>query len=426
MPLFPFDLGELARRMATLGIEPEHVQQAIQPQAQKASWFSDLFAPMPTNESFPNARKAIDDFNNDPQIPGMGFLDRGSGQPAITPALNPPPALNHSLGQLMFPQGPPMSAMLGPEQGPPQDAMLGPQQGPPIGAMMEPQQQEPMPLLGAGGMPNPPDFTKGDAYSQFMQTVKDGGLTNPYGLAAVAATGSRESGWNPTRIAGSWNDPSESGVNGRSGGALSWRDARFDNLQRFAQENGLDPKAADTQAKFFLAEDPTLVQRLNSAKDAADAQNMMNQAWAFAGYDRADSPETKARFAAADKFAADFQAGKSGSPIGESGADSSSSSVSSSTSTSPTGADSATHGMTPTGRAPLSKRLGEMFKGLKAPENQKPKPPTGTAPPPQQGSFRPDPQSLQLILQMLGSGGGGTPQVGPTLGQLIGGDTRRR
>lgn len=124
--------------------------------------------------------------------------------------------------------------------------------------------------------------------SRFMGTVQSGGLTNPYGLAAVYSTGKHESGWAPKNVWGEWGDPSESGKPGRAGGALSWRAERLDNLRSFATARGDDPRrpTVETQAEFFLNEDPSLIDALQNADSDVEAQRIMNNAWRFAGYDK--------------------------------------------------------------------------------------------------------------------------------------------
>ncbi|MDY8111127.1 hypothetical protein U0C82_18560 [Fulvimarina sp. 2208YS6-2-32] len=127
-----------------------------------------------------------------------------------------------------------------------------------------------------------------DIYERFIGTVQNAGLTNPYGLAAVAATGKHESGYSPGNAYGTWNDPSERGQAGTSGGILSWRAERLDGLRNFASAQGDNPNrpSPETQALYFAQEDPGLIERLNNASSVDEAQNAMNGAWRFAGYDR--------------------------------------------------------------------------------------------------------------------------------------------
>ncbi|NKJ03476.1 phage tail tip lysozyme [Rhizobium sp. SG741] len=141
----------------------------------------------------------------------------------------------------------------------------------------------PAPVQGsvATGTPN-------EIQNQFIGTVRSGGLTNPYGLAAVAATGRAESSWDPSKVNAAWADPSQSGQAGTAGGILSWRNERLANLRNFAQSQGADASniSPELQAKFFLQEDPTLIQRLNAAKSPQEAASIMANAWKFAGYDQ--------------------------------------------------------------------------------------------------------------------------------------------
>lgn len=120
-----------------------------------------------------------------------------------------------------------------------------------------------------------------------MRTVKTK-VSNPFGLATIASTGQAESSSSPKRANGSWSDPSQSGKQGTSGGIMSWRDARLQNLYNFAAARGEQPGAISpqTQAEFFLQEDPRLIARLNAAKSVEEAQRLMNNAWRFAGYDQ--------------------------------------------------------------------------------------------------------------------------------------------
>lgn len=136
--------------------------------------------------------------------------------------------------------------------------------------------------------PAPSSLNQNEIYSGFIDTVKTGGLDNPYGLAAVAATGKAESGWSPENANRTWSDPSESGQPGTAGGIMSWRGPRLKAMQAFARKAGEDPSniSPQTQAKFFLSENPSLVQALDNAKSVDEAQKLMNNAWAFAGYNR--------------------------------------------------------------------------------------------------------------------------------------------
>lgn len=138
---------------------------------------------------------------------------------------------------------------------------------------------------------------------RFLGTAREAGLTNPYGLAALGATGQRESSWSPDRVNASWSDPSESGQAGTSGGALSWRGPRLAALQSFARQNGEQGNGSpETQARFFAQEDPKLIAALQSAKSPDEAIGLMNNAWRFAGYDRPGG-EAGARVAAARSWA---------------------------------------------------------------------------------------------------------------------------
>lgn len=150
----------------------------------------------------------------------------------------------------------------------------------------------------------------GNIYDDFIGGVKAAGLTNPYGLAAVAATGQAESGWSPQNANRSWSDPSQSGQAGTAGGVMSWRNERLNNLYSFARQRGEQPGSISpaTQAAFFVQEDPSLIQALNGAKSAEEAQRLMNNAWKFAGYDKPGG-ETARRMGLASSYLPRFQGG---------------------------------------------------------------------------------------------------------------------
>ena len=141
---------------------------------------------------------------------------------------------------------------------------------------------------------------QGDTYRPFIDTVRSGGLTNPYGLAAVASTGRAESGWSAANANRTWSDPSESGQPGTAGGIMSWRGPRY---QALAATGDLSPEG---QAKFFLQENPQLIQALNSAKSVEEAQQLMNNAWQFAGYNRPGGESARRLAMAKNYFATEF------------------------------------------------------------------------------------------------------------------------
>ena len=127
-----------------------------------------------------------------------------------------------------------------------------------------------------------------------MNTVKSGGLTNPYGLAAVAATGQAETSWSPGRLTTAWND-----LGKPSGGAMSWRAERLQAMRNFTR--GAD-NPAEAQARFFLNEDPALIERLNQARSPEEANALMARAWRYKGYD--GGPEFAKREALTKQYAA--------------------------------------------------------------------------------------------------------------------------
>lgn len=152
-----------------------------------------------------------------------------------------------------------------------------------------------------GASAAPLDMSGNEVFSGFMDTVKQG-VQNPYALAAIAATGKAESGFDPKNATRTWSDPSESGQPGTAGGIMSWRGPRY---QALAATGDLSPQG---QANFFLSENPKLITALNSAKSVEEAQSLMNNAWQFAGYNRPGG-EAANRLAAAQSFLPAFQGG---------------------------------------------------------------------------------------------------------------------
>lgn len=147
-------------------------------------------------------------------------------------------------------------------------------------------------FAGGGATMAMPSSGSREIENQFVGALKDGGLTNPFGLAAAAAYANRESKYSPKNITGSWADPSESGQAGTSGGILSWRDDRLNKMRAFTA--GAD-NPVTAQAKFFLTEDPNLTLALQNAKSPEEANDLMAQAWKFAGYNRTGGGEYQAR-----------------------------------------------------------------------------------------------------------------------------------
>lgn len=141
---------------------------------------------------------------------------------------------------------------------------------------------------------------QGDTYRPFIDTVRAGGLTNPYGLAAVASTGKAESGWSAANANRTWSDPSESGQPGTAGGIMSWRGPRY---QALAATGDLSPEG---QARFFLQENPQLIQALNNAGSVEEAQRLMDRAWAYAGHDRPGGEAARRMAMAKSYYASEF------------------------------------------------------------------------------------------------------------------------
>ena len=155
-------------------------------------------------------------------------------------------------------------------------------------------------FAGGGSAPMRVPGSGGEIETKFVDALKTGGLTNPYGLAAMAAYAGRESGYKGSNITGSWSDPSESGQPGTSGGILSWRGDRFANMRRLTA-GAADPVTA--QAKFALTENPELTLALQRAKSPEEANALMAQAWRFAGWNR-EGGENAARLASTRAYVA--------------------------------------------------------------------------------------------------------------------------
>ena len=158
-------------------------------------------------------------------------------------------------------------------------------------------------MAGGGQAMTMPAGDSGAIQGRFTDALKAGGLTNPYGLAAMTAYAQHESRYSPKNIGGTWSDPSERGVAGTSGGILSWRNERLSSMQK-ATAGAQDPVTA--QAKFALTENPELTLALQNAKSPEEANALMAQAWKFAGYDRPGGGEYANRLATTQAYASKF------------------------------------------------------------------------------------------------------------------------
>ncbi len=159
-------------------------------------------------------------------------------------------------------------------------------------------------------LPSAPKAGNQQVYDPFMNTVRTGfdgpngrvAITNPNALAAIASTGIHESGFAPNNAYGDWQD----GKN-RAGGIMSWNGDRLANLRSFVkQQGGSGNGTAQQQAQFFLQEDPGLIDRLNKARSPQEAQQIMNNAWAFKGYNQPGNKEAAARIRQAVALAPQF------------------------------------------------------------------------------------------------------------------------
>lgn len=116
------------------------------------------------------------------------------------------------------------------------------------------------------------------------------GVTSKLGQAGIVSGALQESGLNPTRISGVPGENSQ--------GIFQWNPAsnvqRLQDLKAYAQQNGLDYLAYDTQVKFFVYESrkyPNLVSELNRAKTAFEAANAFDRNYTISG-DRNAGPNS--------------------------------------------------------------------------------------------------------------------------------------
>jgi hypothetical protein len=183
-------------------------------------------------------------------------------------------------------------------------------QAPGATAQAEPMDYPSQRVAQAHATPQP---AGGDVFNAFMEPVKQK-IQNPYALAAIASTGQAESGFDPGNVARTWSDPSQSGEPGTAGGIMSWRGDRLASLQKFGGGN-MDP---ETQAQFFLQENPRLIQALSQAGSVEEAQQLMNNAWRFAGYDQ-QGGEAARRLQTAQGMLGQFQGGQPQQQMAKSG-----------------------------------------------------------------------------------------------------------
>ena len=152
---------------------------------------------------------------------------------------------------------------------------------------------------------------QGDAAAiqdNFLSAVKWARVTpTPTGLRRWLRMAFTRAASIPQRRAGTWSDPSESGGPGTSGGIMSWRNERLQNLQRFAADRGESPTniSPETQALFLKQEDPERFAALQAARTPEEAHDIMRNGWRFAGYDRAGG-ECGSRLATTRRYAATF------------------------------------------------------------------------------------------------------------------------
>lgn len=134
--------------------------------------------------------------------------------------------------------------------------------------------------------------------AEFVSAVRKRGVTNPIALAAVTAYGQRETGYRPELASASWDD-----LGKPSGGIMSWRDDRLNNMRN---HTGGD-FSGEAQADFFVNENPQLIAALNNARTPDEANALMARAWRFKGYDDPNNSEFQARLALTRRYAKQFE-----------------------------------------------------------------------------------------------------------------------
>lgn len=292
---------------------------------------------------------------------------------------------------------------------------IGQQYGPPQGEFGK------VPSGNVGGAQGTaPNLTGNAIYDGFMGAVRQK-VTNPYGLAAIAATGKSESGFNAKNALGTWND-----VGAPAGGVMSWRADRLKAMQEFVQAHGGDPSKPDPklQGEFLLQENPGLIDALNNAKSPEEAQRLMNNAWQFKGYQDETGGEAARRIALARNMSSQFAKGEN-PDIGKSG---DASRGGGNNSLVPTSSGDVASFPTPDGAgggdmSSLIKKLiamqsiQDLQKNLTNVDMNLPRAPSPVAP--SRAAYAPDANAAKLMLSMLYGAGGGANI--PSLSQLIGG-----
>lgn len=115
---------------------------------------------------------------------------------------------------------------------------------------------------GAGGVGNE------QAANAFVEGLKEGGVTNPYALAAALGHAQIESRFDTTAI----------GDKGTSFGSWQWRKERRDALTRFAKANNInadDPKLQGKFAAWEVLNGPERDKGLNNARNLQEANDTM-------------------------------------------------------------------------------------------------------------------------------------------------------
>lgn len=383
------NLPQSAQQPGLTGAPPSAVNGLNNDVNSLGTWLSKLFGQGQTQPGEP------------PVVTGAGTAPNTSAIPVVPPVVSsgmPPAGITPTV-----PIAPPVVPPAGTTTPTPQTAVDDYASGKIKSSVMG----------GAGG--NAPDSQlKGNGvFNEFMGTIKAGGITNPNALAAIAATTKSESGFDEKNFYGSWSDPSESGQAGTSGGAMSWRGARFDAMKNFVKANGGDPNkpSAALQAKFFMQEDPNLIAALNAAKTPEEAQTLMNNAWKFKGYDNPGGGEAARRIALARNFAASGDFGDLSGIIPAANGGTVAGGAGTGTAVGGTGA-----GATGVGASGLTDPGNGQQQDLNLPDAPSP---IGPRP----GSYAPDANVQKLMLMLLTGLSGGGANI-PTLTQLMNGQGR--
>lgn len=140
--------------------------------------------------------------------------------------------------------------------------------------------------------------TKG--INEFINTLRENGVKNPYALAAIAAHLQHESG-------GHFGSYVENDNGGPSGGGLQWHDGkdshRLSELMNYAKKNGSDWRSPRVQAMFWLSEgagaEKSRFDSLMNSKNYDEANHAMSSIQRYEGWNTGSKEYADRRVATA-------------------------------------------------------------------------------------------------------------------------------